>query len=215
MERHPVATNAMVYGGLYTLAEISQQMLRTSLKSTSVSHADSVRPTTTSTAAAVPNRDLSRPSVASYVDVARPATAAAATTTAHLDMSSVKRYAIMGTVVFPPILTKWYSWLDNKFPCTSRAVVMKKLVLDQFLLTPWLLAIFFIGMAYLEGERGRSMLKELKIKFLKTFTFDCLYWLPVQAFNFLFVPPGLRVVYIGVTTFLWLNVLCYIKSTPN
>ena len=87
---------------------------RTSLKSTSVSHADSVRPTTTSTAAAVPNRDLSRPSVASYVDVARPATAAAATTTAHLDMSSVKRYAIMGTVVFPPILTKWYSWLDNK-----------------------------------------------------------------------------------------------------
>ena len=36
-----------------------------------------------------------------------------------------------------------------------------------------------------------------------------------QALNFLFIPPMLRVVYIGVTTFVWLNVLCYIKSLPH
>ena len=30
----------------------------------------------------------------------------------------------------------------------------------------------------------------------------------------MFVPPWLRVAYIGVTTFVWLNVLCYIKSLP-
>ena len=36
-----------------------------------------------------------------------------------------------------------------------------------------------------------------------------------QALNFLFVPPGFRILYIGLTTFLWLNVLCYIKSSPH
>jgi len=176
METHPVVSNALIYGGLYTLAEISQQKLRNNVK-----------------------RDLSPK-----------------TSVVHsIDMSSVKRYAIMGTIVFPPILTKWYGWLDNRFPCTSKTVVIKKLVLDQFLLTPWLLAIFYIGMSYLEGERGASVLNECQKKFVKTFTLDCCYWLPVQALNFLFIPAGLRVIYIGVTTFIWLNVLCYIKSSPS
>lgn len=179
-DTHPVITNALVYGGLYTLAEVSQQKLRFRTNF-----------------AAVERRDVS------------PAK------TAVLDMSSVKRYAIMGTVVFPPILTKWYRWLDSRFPCTSRPVVIKKLILDQFLLTPWLVAIFFIGMSYMEGLRGEAVLDECKVKFLKTFVLDCCYWLPVQALNFLFIPPMLRVAYIGITTFVWLNVLCYIKSLPQ
>jgi len=185
-DRHPVVTNALVYGGLYTLAEVSQQQIQNKMQR---------------------RRDISPKGSA--------ATAAAAGQLAHLDMSSVKRYAIMGTIVFPPILTKWYHWLDARFPCTSGSVVTKKLILDQFILTPWLLAIFFIGMSYLEGQRGESALKECKSKFIKTFTLDCVYWLPIQAVNFLFVPAGLRVAYIGVTTFVWLNVLCYIKSAPH
>jgi len=181
-DTHPVVTNALVYGGLYTLAEVSQQNIRNRTNF-----------------GAMERRDLS----------------ASKGGGAHLDMSSVKRYAIMGTVVFPPILTKWYHWLDSRFPCTSKPVVMKKLFLDQFLLTPWLVAIFFIGMSYMEGLRGDAVLDECKVKFLKTFVLDCCYWLPVQALNFLFIPPMLRVVYIGVTTFVWLNVLCYIKSLPH
>jgi len=180
MDNHPVVTNALVYGGLYTLAEVSQQQIQ-----------NKFQPRDKSPKGGVSSGQLP-----------------------HLDMSSVKRYAIMGTIVFPPILTKWYHWLDARFPCTTGSVVMKKLILDQFILTPWLLAIFFIGMSYLEGKRGNSMLKECQNKFIKTFTLDCLYWLPIQALNFLFVPAGLRVAYIGVTTFIWLNVLCYIKSVP-
>jgi len=182
VENHPVVTNAFVYGGLYTLAEVSQQQIKQKIE---------------------PRCEISTKSTSASGNLF------------HLDMSSVKRYAIMGTIVFPPILTKWYHWLDARFPCTSRSVVMKKLILDQFFLTPCLLAIFFIGMSYLEGKRGGKMLEECKRKFFKTFTADCLYWLPIQAINFLFVSPHLRVVYIGVTTFLWLNILCYIKSSPH
>jgi len=169
-DRHPLVTNALVYGSLYTLAEVSQQKISRSHTSTS---------------------------------------------TAVNDLSSVKRYAIMGTLVFPPLMTKWYRWLDAKFPCTSSTVVAKKLLLDQFLFTPWVVVIFFVGMAALEGKRGMDQLQELKQKGINTFFADCIYWLPVSALNFMFVPPWLRVAYIGLTTFVWMNVLCYIKAMPD
>jgi len=169
LDTYPMLSNAAIYGGLYTLAELSQQTMRSNL-----------------------------------------------TTHSHpIDMSSIKRYALMGTVVFPPILTKWYHWLETAFPSTSPKVVVKKLVLDQFLLTPWVVVIFFVGMAALEGKRGEALLSELKQKGITTFILDCCYWLPVQYINFKFVPVWLRVTYIGVTTFIWLNVLSFIKSLPT
>lgn len=181
MDAHPLASNACIYGGLYTLAEVSQQTMKSSQRS--------VKVTSLTT-------EVTRPSPS-------------------LDMGSVKRYAIMGTLVFPPILTKWYSWLESRFPCTSPRVVARKLILDQFLLTPWVVVLFYVGMAALEGKRGEALTDELKQKGLKTFLLDCCYWLPVQYLNFKFVPPWLRVTYIGVTTFIWLNILCYIKAMPT
>lgn len=163
-------SNAAIYGGLYTLAELSQQTMRANLTTTSIS---------------------------------------------SIDTNSIKRYAVMGTVVFPPILTKWYHWLEGCYPCTSPKVVFKKMVLDQFLLTPWLVVLFYVGMAALEGKRDEDLFTELKQKGITTFILDCCYWLPIQYLNFKFVPPWLRVTYIGVTTFIWLNILCYIKSLPT
>jgi len=186
LDTHPLMSNACIYGGLYTLAEVSQQTMKANMTTKKVGL------TTEHTSSLVTTRHSTT-----------------------LDLGSVKRYAIMGTLVFPPILTKWYHWLEAKFPCTTPRVVMKKLVLDQFLLTPWVVVLFYVGMSALEGKRGQAMLDELRQKGLKTFFLDCCYWLPVQYLNFKFVPPWLRVSYIGVTTFIWLNILCYIKAMPS
>jgi Mpv17-like protein len=183
--RSPVITNTLMYGSLYTLAEVSQQKVSARL-------------------------------------------ALEATKPKHLDTCSVKRYAIMGTFVFPPLLTRWYAWLDTRFPATSGPVVMKKLLLDQFLLTPFVVAIFYVGMAWLEGK---PTLEELRQKGLRTFFLDCCFWLPVQVWtddhlhasrclpfqlaNFMFVPPLLRVAVIGAATFVWLNILAYVKARPS
>lgn len=167
--RYPVITNTLMYGSLYTLAEVSQQKVSARLA----------------------------------LEAAKPK---------HLDTCSVKRYAIMGTLVFPPLLTRWYAWLDARFPCTSGPVVMKKLLLDQFLLTPFVVAIFYVGMAWLEGK---PTLEELRQKGLRTFFLDCCFWLPIQLANFMFVPPLLRVAVIGAATFVWLNILAYVKARPS
>jgi len=180
VDNNPLLANALIYGGLYTMAEVSQQTIQQSLaKDTSSSLV----------------RDSS--------------------VVAKLDMSSVKRYAIMGTVCISPLLTKWYGWLDGKFPCTTTRVVIKKLFLDQFIFTPVVVVVFYVGMSYLEGERGLALLDELKEKGLQTFFMDCCFWLPASAINFMFVPAWLRVAFIGLSSFLWLNVLCWIKSWPT
>jgi len=133
-----------------------------------------------------------------------------------LDVDAFKRYAAWGFLVIPPIYSKWYQWLDKAFK-TSRGghslkVMLQKLFLDQFVLTPPVLLLFFLGMAAMEGQR--SLTEECRTKFWPTFSADCCFWLPVQTFNFTYISPELRVVFIGVATFIWLNVLCFIKSLP-
>ena len=148
---NPFVANGIIYGGLYTLAEISQQTIKNAVSKD------------TATAA-----NISR---------ARDTTSVAS----KLDMSSIKRYAIMGTVCISPMLTKWYSWLDGRFPCKTAPVVVKKLVLDQFLFTPFVVVVFYVGMSYLEGKKGLQLLDELKEKGIKTFMMDCCFWLPASV----------------------------------
>ena len=185
-----------MYGSLYTLAEVSQQKVSSTLAFTK------------SNPSSLPQCSSLTPAAATLT--ATPPTSSLASHS--LDVSSVKRYAIMGTFVFPPLLTRWYSWLDGRFPCTSGAVVSKKLLLDQFIFTPWVVIIFYVGMAWLEGKQGHERWLELQQKGLTTFLLDCIFWLPVQFMNFMFVPSWLRVGFIGVMTFLWLNVLAYVKA---
>jgi len=164
-------SNALLYGGLYTLAEVTQQSLRLRRSDQPVS--------------------LSR-----------------------LDGASVQRYAVMGTACMGPMMASWYQFIDKIYPGRTRAVIIKKLTLDQFAFTPLCVITFFVGMAAMEGYKGREMFDELRQKGLKTFALDCLFWIPNTAFNFMFVPAWLRVAFVSVSSFIWLNALCWIKSWP-
>jgi len=168
---NPSLSNALLYGGLYTLAEVTQQSLR--LRSSEHSLAVS-----------------------------------------SLDGASVQRYAVMGTVFMGPMMAKWYAFIDKLYPGKAKAVVLKKLTLDQFAFTPVCVFVFFVGMAALEGYRGQQMFDELKQKGLQTFAMDCCFWIPNTAFNFMFVPAWLRVAFVSFSTFIWVNALCWIKSWP-
>lgn len=127
----------------------------------------------------------------------------------EIDKPTLGRYAVMGTLVYSPILFNWYKWLDGTFPGTTRKIILRKLLLDQFVLTPPLLVIFFVGMSLMELQK--NPLEECREKFLSTFQRSCLFWLPAQTINFLLIPPPLRVVYMGCASFLWVNILCYVK----
>lgn len=60
-------------------------------------------------------------------------------------------------------------------------------------------------------ERREDIFEELRQKYLKAFIANQSFWVPAQTVNFFFIPPHLRVVYVASASFLWINVLCYIK----
>lgn len=60
-------------------------------------------------------------------------------------------------------------------------------------------------------EGKKDIFAELQNKFIPTFQSSCLFWLPAQAINFLLLPPMARVVYVGTCSFIWVNILCWLK----
>lgn len=60
-------------------------------------------------------------------------------------------------------------------------------------------------------EQAPDIFAELKEKFVPTFLRSCLFWIPAQTANFMLIPPRFRVVYVGTCSFVWVNILCYIK----
>ncbi|XP_034249579.1 mpv17-like protein isoform X1 [Thrips palmi] len=130
-----------------------------------------------------------------------------------IDKAALGRYAIFGCGVGSHILYFWYKWLDKKYAGTATKTIVKKVLLDQFLMTPQLLVAFYITMALLEGRE--DLFEEMRNKYVKTFQTSCLFWLPVQSVNFLFVPSAARVVYVGTSSLVWANILCWIKRQPT
>ncbi|KAF2887948.1 hypothetical protein ILUMI_18225 [Ignelater luminosus] len=126
-----------------------------------------------------------------------------------LDLQSVKRYAIFGTCIQGPLLTVWYRWLDRTVVGKSYKIILKKVLMDQFLMTPHLVWLFFIAMSIMEGRK--DILAECKQKFIPTFKTSCMFWLPAQTVNFTIIPTQFRVVYVGSCSLCWVNILCYIK----
>ncbi|CAG7832178.1 unnamed protein product, partial [Allacma fusca] len=88
-------------------------------------------------------------------------------------------------------------------------MVVKKCLIDQFLMTPNLLVIFYLGMSLLENKE--DILAELMEKFVSTFITSSCFWLPAQAINFTFIPAQYRIVYIALCTLMWVNILCWFK----
>ncbi|XP_030243427.1 mpv17-like protein isoform X2 [Drosophila navojoa] len=126
-----------------------------------------------------------------------------------IDYATVGRYAVMGTTLYAPSLYAWYKWLDGTFPGTLKTTIIKKLVLDQFVLTPYCLTLFYTGMSLMEG--AEDPFAELREKFVPTFFRSCIFWLPAQALNFMFIAPRFRIIYMGICGMIWVNILCYIK----
>lgn len=60
-------------------------------------------------------------------------------------------------------------------------------------------------------ERKEDVFEELREKYWKSFVANQAFWIPGQTINFFFMPPHLRVVYVASTSFIWINVLCFIK----
>ncbi|XP_045129867.1 mpv17-like protein isoform X1 [Portunus trituberculatus] len=126
------------------------------------------------------------------------------------DKQAFAHYSFYGFLWYPVVYHYWYRWLDARFVGTSAAVIGKKLLLDQFVMEPPLLASFYVGMSVMEGQE--DIFKECKQKYITTFLSGCVFWLPAMSINFWLLPNSMRVIFLGVCSFVWCNFICWYKK---
>ncbi|XP_078042367.1 PXMP2/4 family protein 4-like [Augochlora pura] len=211
-QKRPLLVNSVIYGSFYTGAEFAQQTYNKVFKfpvATPVSKRIEESNTSDAQMQTVPWSETSKePLILSDDDKKT----WSRNYNDNYNWPQLRRYAIYGCFIAGPVLHGWYKWLDTFYKGKTMKIVLLKLLADQFILTPPLIIVFFISMSLMENKA--DILNECNAKFLQTFKTSCMYWLPVQFFNFSLVPSTLRVSFVSVAAFLWVNILCYVKRMP-
>ncbi|EFN75766.1 Uncharacterized protein FKSG24-like protein [Harpegnathos saltator] len=205
MRKRPLLFNSMVYGFFYTSAEFIRQSFTKPTTQMVVKESE----TLVDTKGPILMRIQKICKILDLVDEKKDT---ATRSTRDYNWPQLKRYAVYGCFLAGPVLHGWYKWLDTYYSGKSTRIVLKKLFADQFIFTPPLLVLFFTSMSLMEAKS--DIFRECQIKFPHTFQTSCGFWLPVQLVNFLLVPASLRVTYVGVAGFCWVNILCYLKNAP-
>ncbi|XP_016979587.1 mpv17-like protein 2 [Drosophila rhopaloa] len=89
----------------------------------------------------------------------------------------------------------WYQYLDYLFPKRNFKVVIVKILLDQFICSPFYIAVFFITMAILEENSWEELQQEIRDKALTLYLAEWTVWPLAQFINFLLIKPQYRVFY--------------------
>ncbi|KIO05911.1 hypothetical protein M404DRAFT_139909, partial [Pisolithus tinctorius Marx 270] len=130
------------------------------------------------------------------------------------DFMRTARLTFYGGAVFGPALTKWYQLLNRiKFSSPTKAVVYR-VWLDQAILTPVAVAVFFGTMSTLEGQ-GLSGAKTLTIDqqaYEPTLIRNWIVFIPTQIINFSIVPHHLRFVVVSVVSLFWNTYLSAVNA---
>lgn len=108
-----------------------------------------------------------------------------------------KRTAHMGFSGFTAgiICHNWYIYLDKIITGRTFGMLMKKLLLDQFICSPVVILSFFATVAIFEESPWKNFNDEVKDKFLTLYVAEWTVWPPAQLINFYFLPTKFRVIY--------------------
>ncbi|XP_045487683.1 mpv17-like protein 2 [Pieris rapae] len=93
------------------------------------------------------------------------------------------------------ICHNWYIFLDKVLIGRTFQMVIKKLLLDQFICSPIVIMSFFATVAIFEDNPLESFTDEVREKFWILYKAEWYVWPPAQIINFYFLPTRYRVLY--------------------
>eukprot|EP01031_Cornospumella_fuschlensis_P027096 gene27096-32739_t len=134
----------------------------------------------------------------------------------RMDWKRTRNFALVNTFLFPPLAHYWYGFLSVKIVGTTFLAAVKRVILDQMLFAPILLASFFSAVLVVNGESDRipdKLRNDLPTTILTNYT----VWIPAQLINFQFVPIPFRVLWANAVGFFWNIYLSYaaVNSTKS
>lgn len=111
----------------------------------------------------------------------------------------------MGVVglIIGPVLRTWYLTLDRVVPGTAKPAGFKKMLIDQSLFAPVMIAFFFGVTETLAGKRPAEIQETLRACYKETLITNYKIWPLAQTLNFTFVPIQHRVGFVQIVAIFW------------
>ncbi|KDE06585.1 hypothetical protein MVLG_03081 [Microbotryum lychnidis-dioicae p1A1 Lamole] len=131
------------------------------------------------------------------------------------DVVRTARLALYGGVIFAPVVTRWYQMLEGIKLKSKPALVATRVGLDQFVLTPVLVGVFYTSMALSEGYGIQGAKERVRFAWWPTLQKNWGLFIPVQVANFAIVPAHLRLVLVNVVSLFWNAYLSYANSKSS
>jgi len=121
-------------------------------------------------------------------------------------IEKVKRasqFALVGALWVGPLLAAWFQVMDFYVPGRSAGAVSTKIVMDQVLQGPFMIATMFLWTGLLAGAGLSGALASIRGCLRDTWVKSVYVWSPVQAVQQLFVPPEYRVAVANGVSYFW------------
>ena len=103
----------------------------------------------------------------------------------------------------------WYAFLDRKFPGYTLKAVRNKLFGEMACGPPFAASMFLI-VGTLEKKSFERIFQETKTNFPYLILCDWCFYIPLQYFNFFYLPPRYRVLYVAVLSLFYDSMLVYL-----
>lgn len=127
------------------------------------------------------------------------------------------KMAGFGLFYYAPLCSKWMVLAERFFPGTSPASMIKKVVVDQLIISSILMICFLMinegtnwkhilranCILVIDGRGVDSGITKIEKDFTTMIVANWQVWVPTQFINFYFMPLHYRVIYINVVAFFW------------
>ncbi|BFF98271.1 mpv17-like protein 2 [Drosophila madeirensis] len=101
----------------------------------------------------------------------------------------------MGGLTVGVVCHYWYQYLDYRYPNRNIRTVMRKILLDQIICSPFYITVFFITMGLLERQSWEEFREEVMEKAVVLYMAEWTIWPAAQFVNFFLIKPRYRVFY--------------------
>ncbi|XP_031383701.1 protein Mpv17 isoform X1 [Punica granatum] len=112
------------------------------------------------------------------------------------------RMTSYGFLFYGPGSYLWYQYLDRSMPKQTIQNIMLKVLLNQIVLGPCVIAVVFAWNNLWQGKLSQLPDKYQKDA-LSTLLFGFRFWIPVSAINFWVIPLQARVAFMSLGSIFW------------
>lgn len=126
------------------------------------------------------------------------------------DILRVCRMFVVGAIQ-GPLHHVIYVWMERIMPVANLRNTLCKILIDQTVLSPLCIILFFSSACALENKNFTEAYAELKQKFLYIYSVDWCVWPIVQYMNFRYLDPKYRVTYVNICTAFYNIFMSYMK----